>query len=58
MKKKTQVVLMGSETREDVIDECINEVCTGRAINNFGHIPEARRALEWVTQDLLALKEK
>jgi hypothetical protein len=39
------------------VEAAIHEVTTGRAINNFGHVPKVRRALEWVMMDLQALKE-
>ena len=39
------------------VEEAIHEVATGRTINNFGHVPEVRRALEWVMTDLQSLKE-
>jgi hypothetical protein len=38
------------------LDKAIDEVATGRTINNFGHVPSVRRALEWVIMDLQSLK--
>lgn len=44
--------------RKSAIDEAIQEVTSGRTINNFGHVPEVRRALEWVWMDLQKLRDK
>ena len=38
------------------VDAAIHEVATGRTINNFGHVPVVRRALEWIIIDLRALE--
>ena len=38
------------------VDAAIHEICTGRTINNFGHVPEVRRAIEWIVMDLRGMK--
>lgn len=39
----------------EAIDAAIKNVMTGRTVNNFGHNPCCRRALEWVCMDLQEL---
>jgi hypothetical protein len=34
----------------------IHRISTGRTINNFGHVPEVVRALEWVIEELRDMK--
>lgn len=44
--------------RDKVILECIHQVSTGQTVNNLGHVPVVRRALEWVVAELHQLREK
>jgi hypothetical protein len=38
------------------VEAAIHEILQGRIINNFEHIPEVVRALEWVIMDLRSLE--
>lgn len=49
--KDGETVLLDQVSDKAVWEEAIKEVSMGRVVQNFGHVPTVRRALEWLMVD-------